>query len=410
MVTGNLQLTSTGSADRILTGNPQFTFFKAIYKRHTKYSTNTIEVSESTSCRFGSSVRFKINKNGDLLKNVFLELKVNGLDQTQGGASWVGFTNSFLPSLIEHMELHINEQRIDRINGEFLDIYNEIMLSQGKRIAHDNMIGKYENPLAVQTNAVNNEYTFYLPIPFWFCENISASLPLIALQHSDIYINIKLRESKELVKSDVQLSSITDINGKKFEIQSLKMFGNYIILDAPERRLFASKSHEYLITQHQNVVDYVKSGNVTKIVNLPLRHSIKYITWVIRNQFPCDTLNGNNWTNYKKTDGSNPLVTAKLKFNGMDYINDMDTDYYTKVVPYYYFPNNPRKYINIYSFSEKPHCWKPSGHYNFDTVDDSDLILTLNEHTNNKEILVFAENYNVLRISSGIAGLAFNNL
>ena len=410
MVTGNLQLTTSGSSERALTGNPQMTFFKALYKRHTKYSINTMEAAVSTMCKFGSNIRFKINKTGDLLKNIFLELKVNGLNQTQGGASWVGFTNSFFPSLIEHMDLYINEQLIDRINGTFLDIYNEIMLPQGKRIVHDNMIGKYENPLSVETNAINNEYTFYLPIPFWFCEHISSALPLIALQHSDIYINIKLRESKELIKSDVELSNILDVNNDKFEIQSLKMFGNYIILDAPERRLFASKPHEYLITQHQSVVDYIKPENTIKTVNLTLRHSVKYITWVIRNQLPCDTLNGNSWVNYENSDGSNPLVTSKIKFNGMDYIDNMNTDFYTKVVPYYYFPNYPRKYINIYSFNENPHCWKPSGHYNFDTIDDSNLILTLNNHNDNKEVLVFAENYNVLRISGGIAGLAFNTL
>lgn len=410
MGTGNLQIISRGEEDVYLTGNPQFTYFKTAYKKHAMFSIQKMEVCDSTNVRFGGNIRYRINKSGDLLKNVFLELKIKGLKQDQGGASYVGFTNSFFTSLVEYIDLDINGQKIDRIEGTFIDIYNELFLNQGKRIGHDNMIGKYENSTAIQYNALDDDYTFYLPIPFWFCENIGSALPLIALQHSEITINVKLREAKEVVKSDVVLSSILDKEGGTLDIESLKLYGNYVNLDTTERKLFAESSHSYVITQHQVNKDIVKSTSNEKTLNLSFKHAIRYLTWVVRDQVSVNTSTGNEWANYSLSSGLNPVLSASVRINGMYHVEISEGDYYVKMIPYEYFKNNPRKYVHSYSFALDPTDWKPSGHFNFSKVDKKELSLTLRSHTNDQEVLVYAENYNILRIKSGLAGLSFTTV
>lgn len=410
MGTGNLQIISRGGEDVYLTGNPNFTYFKAVYKKHTMFSIQKMEVCNSTNVNFGSSVRFTIGKNGDLLKNLFLELRIKGLKQDQGGASYVGYTNSFFTSLVEHIDLYINNQRIDRIEGTFIDIYNELFLEQGKRLGHDNMIGKYENASAIQFNAIEDEYTYYLPIPFWFGENVGNALPLIALQYSDIYIIVKLREEREIIKSDVELSTILNKEGNKLKIDNLRLYGNYVNLDTEERQLFAEKNHTYIITQHQVNKDTVSSVANEKTINLTFKHTIKYITWVVRNKVIINTKTGNEWANYSLDSGLNPILTASFRINGLDHVERSDGDYYVKMIPYESFKNSPRKYIHSYTFALNPTDWQPSGHFNFSKVDKKELSLILRNNTEEQEILVYAENYNVLMITSGLAGLAFTSV
>lgn len=410
MGTGNLQIISRGPEDVYLTGNPQFTFFKSVYKRHSVFSVQKMEVCDSTAVDFGETIRFRIDRNGDLLKNIFLELKIKGLKQDQEGASWVGFTNSFMASLIEYVEIVINGERIDRIEGVFFDIYNELFLDQAKRIGNDDMMGKYENPAAIQFNATENIYTFYLPLPFWFCESLSQALPLIAMQHSEILIYVKLRESIEIVKSDVSLTRILDIDGNPLQIESLKLFGNYVVLDKHERKLFSTKEHTYLITQHQTNIDHISSTATIKTMSLSFKHPIKYLIWVIREKVERDTQNGNEWVNYSLTSGSNPLDTASIRLNGVNHIETSEASYYNKVVPYYQFKNYPRKFIHAYSFAEFPADWKPSGHFNFSKLDKKELVFSLNTHTTDQDVFAFTENYNLFRIKSGLAGVAFANL
>jgi hypothetical protein len=410
MGTGNLQIISRGAEDVYLTGNPQFTYFKTAYKKHTMFSIQKMEVSDSTNVSFGQTIRYRINKNGDLLKGVFLELKIKGLKQDQGGASYVGYTNSFFTSLIDYVEIEINGDRIDRLDGEYIDMYNELFLNEGKRVGHDSMIGKYENTSAIQFNALNDEYTYYLPLPFWFGEDIGNALPLIALQYSDITISVKLREAREVVKSDVELTSVLDKEGGVLQIDTLRLYGDYINLDTEERKLFAENTHSYLIRQHQTNKEMIEANVNIKKVELSFQHPIRYILWAVRKKVDVNTQTGNEWVNYSQASGLNPVSSASIRINGIEHVESSDGDYYVKVVPYSHFKNMPRKFVHSYSFALDPTDWKPSGHFNFSKVDKKQLLLRLRETSDEQEVLVYSENYNLMRIKSGLAGLAFTNV
>jgi hypothetical protein len=411
MTVGNLQILYSGQEDLFLTGNPQKTFFKNTYKRHTKFSIITREARNDGEAKFGNKAHFKIDKEGDLLKNIYLQLKVKGLQQEQEGSTYVGYVNSFLPSIIEYVDIMFNSQKIDRIYGTQLDIYNELYNNEGMRKTDDIMIGKYQSNVSLQTNALDIMSVFQIRLPFWFTKEAGLSIPLISLQYTDISIHVKFRDRLSSVVSDVQLTNVLDYEGNTFDIDECSIFSDYIILDKEERKIFSSKTHDYLIQQHQYNEDFVDQTTNNFNMNLSFEKPVSYLVWVIQDKPRTNTnfdLSGaNKWVRYcNNTQTDSPLNTAEIKLNGLVYEEEKDYRHYL-FINSKKFKNSPRKYIYSVLFSLNPTDWSPSGHLNFSRFDKKELILKLNQHSYDKKIMVFASNYNILRIKSGLAGLAF---
>lgn len=408
MVSGNLALLSKGGEEIYLVGNPQKTYFKSVYQQHTRFAMNKLPAGNQQKCKFGRKVRYTINRSGDLLKDLFLEIEVPPLKQTQEGAEYVGYVNNFMASCIRRIDFYIGEQLIDRITGSWIDIYNELFTGV-KRETHDVLIGKSNSELAPRFNALDSPSKFLLPIPFWFCENIGHALPLIALQYNDIYVDIYFQKRKGLALSDVSLENILDEDGNIFELTECNLFGTYISLDKKERNLFASRPHEYLITQHRLTSYTLSDINATQHkLRLDLTLPVKAIYWVIRDEVEFDTLNGNNWTEYSLDGQVGVMDMANITVNGQKYVEDSSSKYYNQYVPYMLMNNGPRTFIYTYSFALDACSWKPSGYLNFSKVNNAYLNLTNNAVDTRKEVLVFTQNFNTLRIAGGIGGLAFH--
>jgi hypothetical protein len=411
MTVGNLVIISEGAKDHYLSGNPQTTFFKSVYKRHTRFVMYKKNISSETNPDFGKKVSFKVQHVGDLLSGLYLDITLPALQQVQEGSTYVGYVNSFMASVIEYAEITFNGRVIDRIQGQYLDIRNEIYYDEGRRACHDIMLGKYQAETSLQTNALASK-TIAIEIPFWFTDGSHFSLPLIAMKYTEIMINIKFRDSLSSVVSDVQLTQVLDSDGSALSMTNCNLRGDFITLDKEERKLFASKPIEYLIYQHQFNEEFV-DANITDVkMNLSFEHPIRFMTWVIQDVPTKNTLltstTGNKWVKYDKpTTGGSPLVSAELRFDGKPFQDSLNYFYYLQVEPFKRFINCPRKYIFTYSFALNPIDWKPSGHMNFSKIDKKILQLTLDTHTTSKVINVYANNYNVLRIVSGQAGLAF---
>jgi len=111
--------------------------------------------------------------------------------------------------------------------------------------------------------------------------------------------------------------------------------------------------------------------------------------------------------------GENPVVTAKLQLNGQDRFSEREGTYFDLVQPYQHHTRSPDSGINIYSFALRPEEHQPSGTCNFSRIDNATLQLVLSnacvEGTNTAKVRVYATNYNVLRIMSGMGGLAYSN-
>jgi len=231
-----MQLVAYGAQDIYLTGNPQITFFKVVYRRHTNFSMESIQQTFSGA---GNNVVATISRNGDLVHKMYL----------------VGTEGSAGPP-IKTVELEIGGQRIDRQSGDWMDTWNELSTPESKAIGLKAMTGKIGN-VSAGGNGVKQQH---IPLLFWFCRNPGLALPLIALQ----YHEVKVKFSFDLTNT-------------------YTLYCDYIYLDTDERRRFAQVSHEYLIEQVQEQTATLDGKN-----KLNFNHPVKELIW--RSSAAADTV------------------------------------------------------------------------------------------------------------------------
>jgi hypothetical protein len=365
---GLMQLVAYGAQDVYLTGNPQITFFKVVYRRHTNFSMEYIRQTPNGS---KSSQSITIGRNGDLIYDIFIE-------KTGGDIN--------VPAMVE---IEIGGQLIDRQDKNFIKTYLEL--------TEKNPNGCQNSLLQRNLLGGKNRHA-RIPLTFWFCRNPGVAIPLIALQYHEVKLN---------VEDPTHTSLDTNI-----------YWVNYIYLDTDERRRFAQVSHEYLIEQVQMQTDEsIKSGQNT--YDLIFNHPVKELIWTI----PKDSRNLNN--------------TWQLKLNGQDRFSKMDQNYFTRLQTWKYhsgsslvkansgptataiedyrvqsgISNNVNTdRIHVYSFALKPEEHQPSGTCNFSRIDSSRLIhYNAISTTSSSKLNIYAINYNVLRVMSGMGGLAYSN-
>ena len=176
-----LELVAKGSQDIFLTGNPNTTYFKSVYKRHTNFSTESIPQSIDGSPNFGTKFETEISRSGDLLSSIIIEVDLPKLEGKRGkNIYWV---DAIGHHLIKEVRIEIGEQEIDRHYGEWLEIWSELTIPESKRAGYNSMIGK-----GIQ---INEEKTLFIPLQFWFCRDYGLALPLISLQYHTVKLIIE---------------------------------------------------------------------------------------------------------------------------------------------------------------------------------------------------------------------------
>ena len=425
---GLLQLVAYGAQDVYLTGNPQITFFKVVYRRHTNFAIEAIEQTPTGSNSLGSRVSFQITRNGDLIHRVYFYGVLAASGGTPGTTP-IALVPNFGHKLLKTIELEIGGQRIDKHYSEWLYIWNELSLPIGKRNGYNVMVGA--NPRNISSKLISGqEYELYVPLEFWFCRNVGLALPLIALQYHEVKINIEY-ESEALMKdtnaanytyeeettgsAPFTANSTFANNNVVLRLDKATLWVDYIFLDTDERRRFAQLSHEYLIEQLQftGADSITSSGDSMKSIRMNFNHPCKELVWTIKN-----TAAPVYWNNYSTAaggvnndhlDSTNPVTSAKIMLNGNDRFATRKGDYFSLVQPYQHHENTPDKFhqgINVYSFALKPEEHQPSGTLNMSRIDTAVLSLS---SSMSGIISIYAVNYNVLRILSGMGGLAYSN-
>jgi len=421
---GLLQLVAYGAQDVYLTGNPPITFFKVVYRRHTNFALEAIEQTFNGTPGYGSRVTCQISRNGDLIHRIYLQVTL-----PSGGTNYCKY---FGLRLINYVEVEIGGQRIDKHYSHWMYIWNELTLPATKRWGYNDMVGAFGGLSGADKNvsSATINSTLYIPLEFWFCRNVGLALPLIALQYHEVKINLQF-ESKD--KCSNAVGSATD-----FDRASLWV--DYIYLDTDERRRFAQMSHEYLIEQLQFTGQEAISAGNNK-VKLNFNHPCKELLWFVVN----NNNNGYNWMNYTTNSSSivvgdttassfsnklsanaivntatyntlNPVATAKLVLNGNDRFAERPGSYFNLIQPYQHHENIPANAgINVYSFGLKPEEHQPSGTLNMSRIDTAVLNISFDSTycttvtAGNLNLYTYAVNYNVLRILSGMGGLAYSN-
>jgi hypothetical protein len=384
-----MQLVAYGAQDIYLTGNPQITFFKVVYRRHTNFSMESIEQTLSGTVGFGNKVTSTVSRNGDLIHKVYAEF-TKGSSNTFDANGCANFGSAVL----EEVELEIGGQRIDKHYGHWMEVWSELSevnptgaaglqaatLTAGTVFQNmSGMGGVFGGDTAVTEN-------IFVPLQFYFCRNPGLALPLIALQYHEVKITVKLASNTTMA-----------LGG------TMKLWVDYIYLDTDERRRFAQQSHEYLIEQLQY-------ENHASAVNMELNfnHPVKELVFAGQGA-AADTGAGPSTPTSIST-----TSTLQLKLNGHDRFAARDYRYFTRTQVAQHHSGfggiNPQSgggiadSIGVYSFALKPEEHQPSGTCNFSRIDNARLILGGAQALN-----VYAVNYNVLRIMSGMGGLAYSN-
>jgi len=464
---GLLQLVAYGAQDVYLTGNPQITFFKVVYRRHTNFAMEAIQQTFSGIPNFGNTVYCQISRNGDLIHRTYLEVGIPKI-KTLADTSYVNYLGI---RLLKSVSIEIGGQQIDKHYSDWLYIWNELSLPIGKRYAWDTMVGADHDVLNAGTDG-DDGTTLYIPLEFWFCRNIGLALPLIALQYHEVKIKI---EFESLSNCTYKPDTTTNGAAESLSLISPNIWVDYIFLDTDERRKFAQLSHEYLIEQLQFTGQETLNSTGSR-VKLNFNHPCKELIWVAKihspnaywynytvpslttalpdknpgedvgysfpNTFGISTLNSNafvtsnlgnaevteskqnigaidNVLPYSSTDIAttylNPFATCLLQLNGNDRFNIRNGSYFNLVQPYQHHTNIPlNRGINVYSFALKPEEHQPSGTLNMSRIDTAILDVkplsgTGVTPTISGNINIYAVNYNVLRILSGMGGLAYSN-
>jgi len=496
---GVIQLISTGNHDVYLSGCPQITFFKKVYKKHTHFAIESIEQEFNGPANFGSYISALLSRDADLLSKLLLEMKfyvnpitplplitsINGyltLDglytgtyygtfsaYNDGGTNYLGFSSPSLGSIIyigtnnnpdvtitqttpdlitsitgsssntftlndiydkpriatriiEYVELTIAGQLIDRLYGEWIDIWLQLSSSYEKWNFLENMLNG-NNPLS------NNVSVTYLPLPFWFSKNYGLSLPMISLQYHEVKCNIQFKNEFASITNlygydptnnafttassggalrpiDGFVSNIIIEVPLNIVMSDSRLFGDYIFLDTDERRLFAGLKQEYLIeqTQYSNKLLLNQGININE---LHFNHPVKELVWFYQ-------LPSNDGTfNYFDNSGNDIMKSCKIEYNGIERFKTKNNQYFRLLQPYYhhtgaYLQDSSTEVggFYVYSFGLHPEQYQPTGTCNFSRINNAILYSNVTESCN---MGVYATNYNVLRVMNGMAGLGYGN-
>ena len=289
---GLIQLVAYGTQDLYLTHDPQITFFRMVYKRHTNFSCELIPQYFNSVPNFNEKVTCTISKSGDLIGKIYLYIKLpsvpkffdfetGDIDDTKKFA-WVKKVGY---SIVKSIELDIGGHIIDKHYGDWLNIWNELSLRKNKR-SIDEMIGD----IPQLTNFTNGKdsYELMIPLEFWFCRNEGIALPIIALQYSDVKVHIEFDKLENICIFGPTNSIEIDehiVHFKKYEyieqtILNKKNYGIFINHDVINKRIeyikindnFLSKTSDTYVS---NNTDYLIKGVNSKFSATPKLNSVE---------------------------------------------------------------------------------------------------------------------------------------
>ena len=365
---GLMQLVAYGAQDVYLTGNPQITFWKVSYRRHTNFAMESIEQTFNGQADFGRRVTCTISRNGDLCYRTYLQVTLPEINQqmknTSGSATngvyarWLDFPGE---QLISQVEVEIGGQRIDRQYGDWMHIWNQLTLTSEQQRGYYKMVGNTTQLTFITDPSFNDvdgpcesnaprqvcaprnalpETTLYVPFQFWYCRNPGLALPLIALQYHEVKINLDIRPIDECLWAVGSLNCSSG-SGKvttayNQSLVAASLYVDYVFLDTDERRRMAQNPHEYLIEQLQFTGDESVGSSSNKI-KLNFNHPVKELVWVVQpdqNVDYCSSLEcGQTLYNtlgaqpFNYTDAVDALPNAIHSFGGPESVAETSTSF-----------------------------------------------------------------------------------
>lgn len=459
---GLLQLVAQGKQDVFLSGNPQISFFKMVYRRHTNFAIESQAMYFDGTPNFGQRITCLVPRRGDLLGRVYLNITLPPIYDSSSG-NIVSYCNSVGHALIREVTIEVGEQEIDRQTGEWMEVWTDVTTPASQRDAINEMIGRQNTYNPPSIYAPTNGLQLQIPLHFWFCRNPGNYLPLLALQYHPVRINITLNPLQSLFWS----SDISGLTGNctttvaPATLANVMLWGDYVYLDTEERRRFVANTHEYLIEQVQYTPPYTATTNqAVATIPVEFNHPIKEFLFVAQREVMQARHEYFNYSNlglgdtYVVQAPPNPpyyigtldtilpppinssvsrridlITSAVLQLDGYDRFSIRDAPYFRLTQMSEHHTTTPIEvtpiagqqnlvqplFIYNYSFSLKPEDVQPSGSMNASRIDSIVWQIYMNQVLNqndtvtrgNVRITIYAMNYNVFRIIDGFGGLLF---
>jgi hypothetical protein len=375
------------------------TYFKFVIRKPTPFAMEMQEIPFSGAIAFDQKLIAQVPRSGDLLYSTFFQADLPAINVSSGTACW---TRHVGHTMIKSARWLIGGSVIDELVSAFLTIFAELTMDVGQSDNYNTMIGNTTS-LTEPSNSIPAS-SVYVHLPFAFSSHPSFALPLVALQYHTTQIEITLRPLSELI-----VLGTGAVLASTPVLSSAKLLGLYVFLDVPERNSFAQNPYQCVISTLQTSAYESWTSNTIKS-RLAFNHPSKYIVFTIQ---PSSNVENNRHTDF--TNGTVPylgghtLLEARLQLNGSDRQMAMGPEYYNNIAPYLHFPRGPSVGIYVMPFSSSCNNPNPSGTLNFSRVDQANLLIRTTIPNGTPVILnIFCVAFNILRIKSGMGGLAFS--
>lgn len=379
-MSGAVKLAVTGVQDQWLTGDPDFSYFLTTFKRHTKFALDQIETPFDGDVGYGEELRCRIPQNkGDLVKSMTVKFLLSA--PTDGEGNKLNFKPSFCTELIDTVDLFIGGQLIERLTGEYIYMYQQLYSS----IDDIEQTLYFLNGHGSKIFDFTGERTFFIDLPFYFNRATSLSVPTSALLKQQMEIVLKLKNLEDIINGPIPSSGV---QGK---ILNISLDTEFVFVSDEERYYLQSMPLQYLITQLQLSQVVFKPGETQKTFMINFKHSVKELFFIAKkgNQF------------YK-------IENVKLDFNDMN-VMEGDHNFITYEQPLLYHVNCPEdgSPFGMYSFAHNPESHYPSGHVNMSRIFHKRMTVDIEPSDETVTLKIFAVNYNILHVESGLGGLKF---
>ena len=352
-----INLVSKGVQDAFITGDPQVSFFRQNYKRHTNFAMKPVEINGIGVNAAGASLTFKVESKGDLLTGVWVDLGATGQIENSGvtGNTSIQYGVARTPT---SFELWVGGKMIDRQDAFYIDgLWTKFLATTPSKSTRPSLM----TPSPGTTQG-------WFPLHFFNCDNSTTPLPLVALQYAEV---------------EIRINQSSQADGDE-----IKMYGEYVQLDTTERQWFTEQAHDMLITQVQRI-----QADATGSDLIYLNHPVKALMW-------------------GRDDADANPSDVQLYVNGTQYFNsNMPLNYFNQITSYYHTENTSDTSIitdidmYMFPFGMEVNRHQPTGTLNFSRVDNAKFTWT----ASNSPVYLYAVNYNIFRIESGLGGVRFSN-
>ena len=432
MTGGLLQLVAVGAQNMFLNSNPQRTFFKEKLETHTHFAmeSKTLYFQRNDMNVFSmTKLICQVGRYGDLISDITLCFTLPDLyyDTVYNGRPrWV---KNVAETLVSDVTVTLGGTVVDKSYGEWMCISNSLTMHASKVHLYNKMTANtvdcYDpdillNQIAPTVPFVKGSLVM-LPLSFWFTKNPGCALPLVSMQYEPVYVTVELRPLVEVYQVNVagqgyvrpQVGNLahafSNFAGPSAAAAAAGLAEidpyidvNFVFLDDPERNRFVAESQDYLIEQLTRIKKDDVMGTMT--LQLVLQNPVKELVFVAQD---VRAQGNNDWMNFTNVDdGSDIVQTVKILFNGFERLGERPIEYFKYLQPHKYHTASPRDGVYVYSFSLYPERFQPSGECNMSKINSVQLCVSIAPGVQ-CSLVVYAVNYNFLRIASGMAGIAF---